>query len=75
MLASLAMIIAGLGFLGGGAGMLLDQNWGSLTIKYVAILSTVALALFWDGGLQKIADKGLVGIIINLVIYAVTLVF
>jgi hypothetical protein len=40
-----------------------------------AALSTAVILLFWDGGLQMLVQKGLIGLLINVGILVALLVF
>ena len=74
LLASIACILAAIGFAAGGAGVLFTQAWWQPVVVVTAVFSTVIFLLFWDGQMQKLSDKGGVGILINLVILAAVLV-
>ncbi len=57
----------------GGIGLLMGQAWGSPVVMGSAAFSTVSFILFWDGEMQKLADKGGIGILINMAILVVVL--
>lgn len=67
-LASTSCLLAAIGFVTGGLGLLVGQAWGCLVVVGSAAFSTVIFILFWDGELQKWADNGGVGILINIAI-------
>jgi uncharacterized membrane protein YkvI len=75
ILASVLLIIAACGFVAGGGGVFLKQSWWRPMVVGAAVFSSVIYILFWDGALQRLADKGLVGILINAAILVVVLVF
>ncbi len=64
-LASLACLVAAVGFVAGGAGLLISQVWWRPLIVAAAAFSSMAFILFWDGTLRKLDDQGGVGILIN----------
>ena len=73
--ASVFLVVATLGFVAGGTGVLLGQAWWRLVVISAAIFSSVIYLLFWDGGWQNLHDKGAIGILINLAILGVVLIF
>jgi len=70
-LAGLSCLVAALGFVAGGAGILLMQDWWPPVVATSAAFSALVFLLFWDGKTRKLADKGGIGILINLAILAV----
>ena len=74
-LASTACILAALGFVTSGIAMLVEQAWWRPLVVGGAALSAVIFALFWDGGLQNLNDKGAIAILINLAILVAVLGF
>jgi hypothetical protein len=75
LLAGVSLGLAALGFVIGGAGIFLAQAWWRPVVISSAIFSAVLFLLFWDGGMQRLDDKGGVGLLINLVILAALLIF
>ena len=73
LLASIFLVVAALGFVVGGIGVLLGQAWWQPATVSAAIFSTIIYLLFWDGAWQNLHDKGAVGIFINLVILVTVL--
>ena len=67
-LASVVLLVAAIGFVAGGVGLLLSQAWWRTVIVATAIFSSAAYILFWDGKLHKLPDQGAVAILINLAI-------
>jgi uncharacterized protein YjeT (DUF2065 family) len=72
-LAGILLALAALGFVSSGLGLFIRQEWWRPVAVGSAVLSTAVFLLFWDGKLQALADKGGVGILINLAILAVVL--
>ena len=75
MLANIFLVIAALLFVGGGAGVLFNQEWWRLVVIVAAVFSTIVYILLWNGKFERMADNGWVGILINLVILAVLILF
>jgi hypothetical protein len=74
LLASILLVLAGIGFAIGGAGILVKQAWWRTVVVGVAAFSAVIYFLLWDGAWQHLDNKGWVGILINMAILAVVLV-
>ena len=68
------LVLAALGYVVSGLGLFLHQSWWRLVVTWTAVFSSVIFLLFWDGKFQALADKGGVGILINLAILVVVLV-
>lgn len=64
-LASIAYGLATIGFVAGGIGILLGQAWWRPVVVGSAAFSAVMILLFWDGVMQKLADRGAIGLLIN----------
>ena len=67
-LASIFLIVAAIGLIAGGIGVLIGQAWWRPVVIGSAILSSVIFVLFWDGLAQSLDNKGGVGLLINLAI-------
>lgn len=74
-LASVALVLATLGFVTAAAGAFFRQSWWLPVTVAAAVSSTIVYIVFWDGILQQLPDKGAVGILINAAILACVLVF
>lgn len=74
MLASLLLVVAAIGFVSGGVGLILNQTWWPSVVAGVAIFSTIIYLLFWDGGFQNLDGEGGVGILINMAILTIVIV-
>ncbi|MGD8402881.1 MAG: hypothetical protein PVJ21_04405 [Anaerolineales bacterium] len=74
-LSSVLLVLAAIGFVIGGVGILTKQAWWRPTIVAVSLFSSVIYLLLWDGGFQHLDNKGGVGILINLAILAALLIF
>ena len=75
LVASASCVVAAIGFVAGGIGILAGQRWWRLVAVGVAAFSAVMLVLFWDGTLRDLDDKGAFAILINAAIVAAVLVF
>jgi len=68
LIANLSCILAAAGFVVGGIGIFLQQAWWHPVITGSSVFSAVLIFVFWDGTMQKLADKGGIGLLINLLI-------
>jgi hypothetical protein len=73
-LASISCVLAAIGFVAGGIGILVTQPWWRPLVVGSAAFSTVVCVLFWDGGLQKLDDQGAFALLINTAILVAVLV-
>lgn len=67
-IASVLFILAAAGFVASGIGVIARLDWWQTAIIASALLSAATFILFWDGSLQTPIQKGLLGLIINIVI-------
>ena len=74
-LATVLYGLAALGFVIGGIGLFAQQAWWRLVVTGSAVFSAAIIVLFWDGGLQRIVEKGLLGFLINAALLIALLVF
>lgn len=75
MLAGILLVLATVGFVAGGAGILLNQAWWRPAVVAVAAFSVLIYLLLWDGALQNLDNKGWIGILINVAILSAVLIF
>ena len=73
-LASVSCALAAIGFVAGGIGVFATQGWWRSAVVGSAAFSAVILILFWDGQAQMLANKGGIGLLINLAILIALLV-
>ena len=66
LLASTALVIAAAGFIVGGAGLILKQEWWQSVVAGVAVFAAVLTILLWDGSRQNLNDQGAIGLLIDL---------
>lgn len=74
-LAAGSCVVAMLGFVAGGVGILAGWGWWRSLVVGSAAFSTAIWILFWNGAMQKLADQGLIAILINGAILVALLVF
>jgi uncharacterized membrane protein YphA (DoxX/SURF4 family) len=67
-LASIALILAAIGFVTAGLGILLSSTWRRAVVVGAAVFSSLIIILFWDGKLHKLDDQGGIGLLINIAI-------
>ena len=65
ILATILYTIAALGFIASGVGMLAAKQWFRAVMLWSAAISLIAIVLFWDGGTSQLVEKGLLGLVIN----------
>jgi len=75
ILASISYVLAAIGFVAGGTGILVRLAWWRPAVVGSAAFSAVFIVLFWDGVVKTLDNKGGIGLLINLAILAVVLVF
>ncbi|MGD1995148.1 MAG: hypothetical protein PVH62_00090 [Anaerolineae bacterium] len=74
LVASVLYVLATIGFVAGGLGLLIRQEWWRSVVVGSAALSTAIVILFWDGSVNLVVQKGLIGLLINVAILVVVLV-
>ena len=65
MVATILYVVATLAFVIGGGGLLAEATWTRPVLVGAAILSSAAILLFWEGGMEMAMQKGLLGLLIN----------
>jgi hypothetical protein len=73
MLATILLALAALGFLAGGLGLFIYQDWWRSVTLAAVVISSLIFIFFWDGRFQAMADQGGVGLLINLAILVLVL--
>ena len=74
LLAGASCVLAAIGFVAGGIGMLASQRWWRAVVVGAAILSAAVFVLCWDGAWQNLDGKGAFAILINAAIVAAVLI-
>ena len=67
-IASILYLISTAIFLVGGVGVFMQAEWTRSVLMIAAVLSSVVILLFWDGNGGMLVQKGLLGLLIDLVI-------
>jgi len=67
-LASVLYVLATIAFVVSGIGLLLRAEWWRPVLVGSAVFSAAIILLLWDGGLQLLVNKGLVGFTISVMI-------
>jgi hypothetical protein len=75
VLAGALCLFAADGFVIGGILLFLSHAWWRPVIAGSAVFSAAVFILFWDGKMQALHNKGLIGILINLAILIAVLGF
>ena len=73
-LASISLVLAAMGFVAGGIGILASQAWWRPVVVGAAALSAVVFSLFWNGRWQNLDGQGAIGLLISLAILVAVLV-
>jgi len=73
--ASACCVLAALGFVAGGIGLLARQPSWRLFVASAAAFSASALLLLWNGQLERLNDQGGIAVLINLAILTLLIVF
>ena len=66
VLAGMFCIISAVGFVISGIALIAEQPWWNPFIIGTALFSSLVFILFWDGNIHKLADKGVIAIILNI---------
>jgi hypothetical protein len=74
LLASASCVLAAIGFVAGGVGILARQSWWRLPVVSSAAFFAVMLILLWDGQMQRLSDKGAFGVLIDVTILVAVLI-
>jgi hypothetical protein len=75
LLATVFLVLAAVGFVASGTGVLAQQAWWRPVVVGAAAFSAVIFVLFWDGGWQNLDDKGVFALLINAAILTAVLLF
>lgn len=75
VLGTIILVIITIGYLISGIGLFANQSWWRSMVAGSAVLSSVLFILLWNGKFQALDDQGGVGILINMIILLVVMVF
>jgi hypothetical protein len=73
--ATLALVLAALGFVVGGIAILTGQDWGRSLVVGTAAFSALLYILMWNGKPRDLDGQGAVGVLIDVGIMVAGLVF
>ena len=73
-LASISLILAAVGLIVGGVGILTNLAWWRPVVVGTAAISSLLYLLFWNGRMQDLDGQGAVGLFINVMILASVLI-
>lgn len=73
-LASISLILAAIGLIAGGTGILLTQAWWRPVVVGATAFSSVVYVLFWNGRTQNLDGQGIVALLINIAILVAVLI-
>jgi hypothetical protein len=73
-LAGFLLVLAALGFIAGGLGLILRQDWWRPAAAGAAVLSSMIYILMWNGRFQGLDAQGGIGVLINLALLGAMLV-
>lgn len=71
--AGILFAIAALLFIISGISIFFTPDWLKTILLISSFFSSFILLLFWDGSTQMLVQKGIIGLIINLVVAAIVL--
>ena len=75
VLATTLLVITALGFAGSGLGLIFQADWWRSVTTIAIVFSSLLFIIFWNGKFQALDNQGGIGILINLAILIVTLIF
>lgn len=75
MLANILCILAAAGCVIGGAGIFTGQSWWRTAVVASAALSGILYIHFWNGRFQQLPNQGAVGLLLDIAILVVVLLF
>ena len=74
-LATIFYSLAAIAFVISGVGVLAKQNWSQISMIVASIISIFVILIFWDGKLNQIVEKGLLGLLISVAVLVSVAVF
>ena len=73
-LASISLVLAAIGFVAGGIGILVGQAWWRPVVVGAAAWSAVVYSLCWNGRGQNLDSQGGIGLLIDIAILVAVLI-
>ena len=74
-LASILLVLAAIGLVVGGIGILASQPWWRPVVVGATAFSSIVYVFFWNGRLQNLDAQGAIGILIDMAILLAVLLF
>ena len=74
-LVSISLILAAVGFIVAGVGILVNLPWCRPVVVGAATFSSLVYILSWNGRMQNLDGQGVVGILIDIAILLTMLIF
>lgn len=68
-------VLAAIGFIAGGLGLLIRQPWWQPVVVGSAAFSAVVFMLSWNGDVQTLTDEGSIGLMIDVAILISLVIF
>ncbi|MFA6904113.1 MAG: hypothetical protein WC236_13640 [Gallionellaceae bacterium] len=68
LISNVACILATIGFVAAGAGLIASQFWWHSVTVASAVLSSLIFILFWDGEMLQLGNEGGYGFLFNFII-------
>ena len=75
LLATVFLVLAALGLAASGLGLILRADWWRSVAIGSTVFSSVLFLVMWNGKFQALADQGGVGILIDIAILILILIF
>lgn len=73
-IASLLSVVLAVSFVVGWIGLAQGTSWARVVLVGAAVLSTVVLIAMWDGQTDLVVEKGVLGVLINVVVVGVVII-
>jgi hypothetical protein len=73
-LAAVGCLLVAAGFTAGGIAIIVGSAWRCPVIIGSAVFATILILLLWNGKPERLADQGLVAVLINVLILAAGLI-
>ena len=74
LVASIACVVAALGFVAAGMALVFGQGWWRPTAVDAAVFSSLIFVLLWNGRMQKLDGQGAFAVLINAAILVAVLI-
>jgi len=73
--ATVSYALSAIGFVAVSIGLFANLEWARTGLLFASIISSVTILAFWDGSLNMLVEKGLLGLLISLGILAAIVIF